>query len=69
VRWFLSRIPTKVQHGLATSNLTLTRIDYLDENLLVGTNVGLVYFFSWANNELHKLRLEVRRFIAHLRFL
>jgi hypothetical protein len=40
-------------------DLAFTHLDFRDETIAIGTNVGLVYFFVHSTNELHKLRCEV----------
>ncbi|CAG0915181.1 unnamed protein product [Notodromas monacha] len=60
LQWLSKQIPKKVYQGSELFNLFLNCISFRDESLAIGTSVGLVYFFSWSNNEMHKLRCEDR---------
>ena len=55
----LQQIPQKAQRGLFTQDLNFTCIDVLPEFIVVGTNVGLVYWYNRRTEELQRLRCEV----------
>jgi len=59
----LARIPVKAQKGLSTLDLKLTCIstisDKSEEILVIGTNVGIVYWYNRKTDVLDRLRCEV----------
>lgn len=55
----LQQIPLKVQKGLFSQDLSLTCVDVVSEYIALGTNLGLVYWYSRYNGDLQRLRLEV----------
>lgn len=56
----LARIPVKAQKGLSTFDLKLTCISTIaEEILLIGTNVGVVYWYNRKTDVLDRLRCEV----------
>ncbi|XP_046400254.1 WD repeat-containing protein CG11141 isoform X2 [Ischnura elegans] len=54
----LQKIPLKAQRGLFTHDLNLTCVDCLPDYLVLGTNVGLVYWYDRRKDELQRLRCE-----------
>ncbi|PSN53774.1 hypothetical protein C0J52_06251 [Blattella germanica] len=54
----LQQIPLKAQRGLFTHDLSLTCVDTLPEFIAVGTNLGLVYWYSRKKGDLQRLRCE-----------
>nr|CAD7419960.1 unnamed protein product [Timema poppensis] len=54
----LGQIPIKAQRGLFTQELNLTCVDALPEFLVVGTNMGLVYWYNRKAGDLQRLRFE-----------
>ncbi|XP_071450036.1 WD repeat-containing protein CG11141 [Hetaerina americana] len=55
---FLQKIPLKAQRGLFTHDLNLTCVDCLPDYLVLGTNVGIVYWYDRRKDELQRLRCE-----------
>lgn len=56
----LARIPVKAQKGLSTFDLKLTCISTISEEILViGTNVGIVYWYNRRTDALDRLRCDV----------
>ncbi|CAG0889076.1 unnamed protein product [Darwinula stevensoni] len=54
--FFLSHIPRKVQHALTTLDLEFTCVSSSSESIVIGTNVGLVYFYCILTGEFQRLR-------------
>ncbi|CAL8111418.1 unnamed protein product [Orchesella dallaii] len=57
----LARIPVKAQRGLSTLDLKLTCISTMsgsEEILVIGTNVGIVYWYNRKTDVLDRLRCE-----------
>lgn len=55
----LSKIPMKAQKGLTTLDLKLTCIAVVTDYLILGTNVGLVYWYSRKTDVLDRLKANV----------
>lgn len=56
----LARIPVKAQKGLSSFDLKLTCIGTIcDEILVIGTNVGVVYWYNRRTDVLDRLRCDV----------
>ncbi|XP_063216137.1 tectonin beta-propeller repeat-containing protein 2 isoform X2 [Bacillus rossius redtenbacheri] len=55
---FLQQVPLRAQRGLFTYELNLTCVDCLPEFLVVGTNLGLVYWYNRTTCDLQRLRCE-----------
>ncbi|KAJ8898361.1 hypothetical protein PR048_003721 [Dryococelus australis] len=56
---FLQQVPLRAQRGLFTYELNLTCVDCLPDFLVVGTNLGLVYWYNRKTCDLQRLRCEV----------
>ncbi|KAG8226574.1 hypothetical protein J437_LFUL007266, partial [Ladona fulva] len=54
----LQQIPLKAQKGLFTHDLNLTCVDCLSDFLVLGTNLGLVYWYDRRKDKLQRLRCE-----------
>lgn len=55
----LNVIPTKVQFGIFSQDLNLTCMDAVGEYFALGTNVGLIYWYSRKKGTLQRLRCEL----------
>lgn len=56
----LARIPVRAQKGLSTFDLKLTCVGTINQDILViGTNVGVVYWYNRNTDVLDRLRCEV----------
>lgn len=53
------QIPVTVRRGLFLDNVVLTSIDAVPEYLVVGTNVGAVYWYNRETHSIQKLYPEV----------
>ncbi|XP_012272328.1 WD repeat-containing protein CG11141 [Orussus abietinus] len=54
----LQNIPSKIQNGIFTQDINFTCIDAIAEFIAIGTNHGLVYWYSREKGDLQKLRCE-----------
>lgn len=54
-----NKLPTKVQIGLFPQDVKVTCIDALPEFLVLGTNVGIIYWYDRKKGTLERLRCEV----------
>ncbi|KAK7791329.1 hypothetical protein R5R35_011714 [Gryllus longicercus] len=54
----LQQIPLKAQRGIFTHELNLTCVDALSDFIALGTNLGLVYWYSRRKGDLQRLRCE-----------
>lgn len=55
----LFQIPAKALRGIFSQDLKLTCVDVVAEFITLGTNCGLVYWYSRETGELQRLRIEV----------
>ncbi|XP_015594722.1 WD repeat-containing protein CG11141 [Cephus cinctus] len=54
----LQQIPVKCQNGIFTQDMSFTSIDAVAEYIAIGTNHGLVYWYSREKGDLQRLRCE-----------
>lgn len=52
-------LPSKVQNGIFPQDVKITCIDALEDFLVLGTNVGIVYWYDRKKKTLQRLRCEV----------
>lgn len=58
-----NRLPTKIQNGLFPQDVNMTCVDALSDFIVLGTNLGVVYWYDRKKKDLQGLRCEVSRFI------
>lgn len=54
-----NKLPSKIQNGIFPQDVKVTCIDALSDFLVLGTNVGIVYWYDRKKKNLQRLRCEV----------
>lgn len=54
------KIPPKIQKGFFFQELNITCIDALPEYLVLGSDVGIIFWYNRQNGNVQKLRTEVK---------
>lgn len=56
---FLQQVPVTVRRGLFLDTMILTCIDAVPEYLVVGTNIGTIYWYHRETHNIQRLYPEV----------
>jgi len=56
----LARVPRRIQKGVLMCDVTWTCVDVTDNWVVIGTDVGVVYVYSWpCETVVHQLTSQV----------
>lgn len=58
-----NKLPTKIQIGLFPQDVNMTCVDVLPDFIVIGTNLGIVYWYDRKKKDLQRLRCEVSGFV------
>ena len=59
MRYCLNEIPQRVRRGLSIVDVHFTCFDVTEEFIVIGTNIGVIYWSNRKTNELKRLRPQV----------
>ncbi|XP_058832057.1 WD repeat-containing protein CG11141-like [Topomyia yanbarensis] len=54
----VGKLPTRVQRGILFHDVSITCVDFVDEFIALGTNVGIVFWYNRKNSAIERLQAE-----------